>query len=35
MRKSQVGIELEDAKPSNDPLKLEYEDYLRNQAWTE
>src|SRR5260370_3656217 len=31
MRKSQVGIELEDAKSSNDPLKLEYEDYLRNQ----
>jgi hypothetical protein len=31
MRKSQAGIECEDAKSSNDPLKLEYEDYLRNQ----
>jgi hypothetical protein len=31
MIKSQVGIEREDAKSSNDPLKLEYEDYLRNQ----
>ena len=31
MRKSQTGIEREDAKSSNDPLKLEYEDYLRNQ----
>ncbi len=31
MRKSQTRIEHEDAKSSNDPLKLEYEDYLRNQ----
>lgn len=31
MRKSQSRIEREDAKSSNDPLKLEYEDYLRNQ----
>jgi hypothetical protein len=31
MRKSQAGIEREDAKSSNDPLKQEYEDYLRNQ----
>ena len=31
MRKSQTRIEHEDAKLSNDPLKLEYEDYLRNQ----
>jgi len=35
MIKSQVGIEREDAKSSNEPLKLEYEDYLRNRAWTE
>jgi hypothetical protein len=31
MRKSQTSIEHEDAKLSNDPLKLDYEDYLRNQ----
>jgi len=31
MRKSQSRIERKDAKSSNDPLKLEYEDYLRNQ----
>jgi site-specific recombinase XerD len=31
MIKSKSRIEHEDAKLSNDPLKLEYEDYLRNQ----
>jgi len=31
MRKFRTRIEHEDAKSSNDPLKLEYEDYLRNQ----
>jgi hypothetical protein len=31
MRKSQARIEREDVKSSNDPLKMEYGDYLRNQ----
>jgi hypothetical protein len=31
MRKFQAGIEREDVKSWNDPLKQEYEDYLRNQ----
>jgi len=31
MRNSKTRIEHEDAKLSNDPLKLEYEDCLRNQ----
>src|SRR5258708_17217094 len=31
VRKSQTRIEQDDAKLSNDPLKLEYEDYLRRQ----
>jgi hypothetical protein len=31
MRKSKAGVDSEDRKSSNDHLKLEYEDYLRNQ----